>query len=83
MHGNQATAYEMFSAGEEPTALLDQPAGLPLSGDDLHSQKVFLMDFQDYLLEIRQGCPCLANGAAEQIREVKGQWQSPAGSGEI
>lgn len=49
----------------------------------LHSQKVFLMDFQDYLLEIRQGCPCLANGAAEQIREVKGQWQSPAGSGEI
>lgn len=33
MHGNQATAYEMLSAGEEPTALLDQPAGLPLSGD--------------------------------------------------
>lgn len=33
MHGNQATAYEMFSAREEPTALLDQPAGLPPSGD--------------------------------------------------
>ena len=31
----------------------------------LHSQSVFLMDFQDYLLAIRQGRLCLANGAAE------------------
>lgn len=53
----------------------------------LHSQSVFLMDFQgftmDYPLEIQQGHLCPANGAAEQIREVKGQCQSPAGSGEI
>lgn len=33
MHGNKATAYEMFSAEEAPTALLDQPAGPSLSGD--------------------------------------------------
>ena len=33
MHGNQATAYGMLSAGEEPTAMFGLPAGLSLSGD--------------------------------------------------